>query len=303
MSGADVPYHLRPNKFVDRQLFIDLLSRVGQIRPLANYVYSSMGGKFLEDHRALHMATELRELVSIDENERVVARQNFNKPFESITCLPMTAGSFVDEFPTFSSRYPAGTGFVTWLDYTAPKDRLTQLQEFSNLVSHLQEFDIVKITLNANVETLGGRGQLPAGFPTIRSFRLSAFQKQLSQFPSDPTEDEMVQPTFPRALARSIGCAAQKGIEVVTGAVVYPLAVLAYRDGTHTMLSSACIVLSDRGARAFTEHPAISDWLYRARSWGDVSWISVPDLSVKEKLHIDRLLRKRLVTTVGSGRC
>ena len=39
MSGVDVPYHLRPNKYVDRQIFIDLLHRLDRVRPLSRSVY------------------------------------------------------------------------------------------------------------------------------------------------------------------------------------------------------------------------------------------------------------------------
>jgi hypothetical protein len=69
-----------PTQFVDRQLFVDLLAGVGRLRDFSKYIYISMGGKFLEDHRALQMALDVSELISIDANPEVVARQDFNKP-------------------------------------------------------------------------------------------------------------------------------------------------------------------------------------------------------------------------------
>ena len=290
MNGAEVPYHLRPNKFVDRQLFVDVLARVGRLRDLSKYVYVSMGGKFLDDHLALHMALEVRELISIDASPDVVARQDFNKPFESMKCLPKTAAEFVDEFSVFASEYPADTNFVVWLDYTDPKDRLLQLQEFSKLIAHCQPFDIVKITINANIRTLRAEGQLPAGFPTVREWRLSIYQSQLGQFPGNATAEEMVQLHFPRVLARSVAAAAKHGIETLRESTVRPLGVFVYSDGPHTMLSSTWIVLPEAEADSFMSERPIASWPFLAPSWEDVARINVPDLSTREKLHIDRLL-------------
>ena len=81
MSGTDVPYHLRPNKYVDRQIFIDLLHRLDRVRPLSSSVYVSMGGKFLDDHKAIRFAFDLKASVSLEKFAEVVPRQNFNKPF------------------------------------------------------------------------------------------------------------------------------------------------------------------------------------------------------------------------------
>jgi hypothetical protein len=232
----------------------------------------------------------VRELISIDASPGVVARQEYNKPFDAMKCMAKTAAEFVDDFSAFASSYPPDTNFVVWLDYTNPKDRLLQLQEFSKLISHFQPFDIVKITINANIKTLGAEGRLPAGFPTIRDWRLSIFQSQLSQFPSNLTADEMIQLHFPRVLARSIAAAAKHGIAPLRDATVRPLAVFVYSDGPHTMLSSAWIVLPEAEADRFMGEPPIANWPFLAPSWEEVAAINVPDLSTKEKLHIDRLL-------------
>jgi hypothetical protein len=290
VNGAEVPYHLRPNKFVDRQLFVDLLARVSRLRDFSKYVYISMGGKFLDDHRALHMALEVTELISIDASPEVVARQDFNKPFDSMRCLPKTAAEFVDEFSTFASTYPSDTHFVVWLDYTSPKERLLQLQEFSKLIGHFQPFDIVKITMNANINTLGAGDRPPPGFQTIREWRLQVYQSQLGQFPSNPTVEEMDQLHFPRVLARSIAAAGKRGIETFRDTTLRPLSVFSYSDGPHNMLSSAWIVLPQSEADSFMHKPPIANWPYLAPSWEDVARINVPDLSTREKLHIDRLL-------------
>jgi len=55
MTGEQIPYHLRPNKYVERELFCELLLRLGSQFDLKKYMYASMGGKFLTDHYLMHI--------------------------------------------------------------------------------------------------------------------------------------------------------------------------------------------------------------------------------------------------------
>ena len=72
MSGASIPYHLRPHKSVDRRLFLDLLTRYERWKPLADYIYISMGAYPLEDHKLVHRHLGISRLISFDlENDTV----------------------------------------------------------------------------------------------------------------------------------------------------------------------------------------------------------------------------------------
>lgn len=242
MSGIDVPYHLRPNKFVDRQIFVDLLHRLDRVRPLSKSMYVSMGGKFLDDHKAVRFAFDLLGSASIEKFDRVVPRQDFNKPFEDVKCIRSESKDFVHGFSEFRAEYPEGTNFLVWLDYVAPNERLSQLEEFSTLIGFGQPYDVVRLTLNANVETVkGSDAKKPDQFKTVRDWRLSVFASQMSKFPSQPTESEMTAAAFPALLARTVGVAAREGTKGKKF-VARPLSVTAYTD-VHTMLSITAILL------------------------------------------------------------
>lgn len=287
MSGIDVPYHLRPNKYVDRQIFIDLLHRLDRVRPLHRSVYVSMGGKFLDDHKAIRFAFDLAGSVSIEKFGRVVPRQNFNKPFEDVDCLESESKDFVSGFSEFRSRYPEDTNFVVWLDFVKPAERLIQLEEYSTLVGFGKPFDVFRITINANAETLkGSDAKKPDQYKTVKEWRLAIFESQLRKFPCDATANEMTAAGFPAVLARAIGVAALDGAKRKKF-VVRPLAITSYSDG-HPMLSVTAILLPSDEADAFMAQPWIADWKHRATDWGSVSKIDVPDLSMKEKMLIDR---------------
>src|SRR5690348_4779175 len=95
MSGASIPYHLRPHKAVDRRLFLDLLTRFERWRSLSGYAYLSMGAYPLEDHKLVHRLFGLTKLVAFDLEAEVVARQNFNKPIDTCRCVQMKSGDVV----------------------------------------------------------------------------------------------------------------------------------------------------------------------------------------------------------------
>ena len=46
------PYHQRPNKTVDRYLFVELLSKINRYRHIGDYSYIGLGGPSLEDFTA-----------------------------------------------------------------------------------------------------------------------------------------------------------------------------------------------------------------------------------------------------------
>ena len=75
-SPSSVPFHLRPNKYVERRVFIELLDYVHGAFGMSNALYISMGGRLLEDHRLVHDAFRTRRLISIEADADAVINQN-----------------------------------------------------------------------------------------------------------------------------------------------------------------------------------------------------------------------------------
>jgi len=80
MSGSSIAYHLRQNKAIERNLFIELLARVGRVRNISEYEYIGFGGPLLEDYKALHAALRIKRMHSIEREENTFKRQKFNRP-------------------------------------------------------------------------------------------------------------------------------------------------------------------------------------------------------------------------------
>src|SRR5436309_2152627 len=108
MSGTEVPYHLRVNKYIERQVFAEALGHIDHTFPLSAYAYVSMGGAYLEDFRMVHQAFGIRRLFSFDAEESVIARQRVNAPFDFIRCECAKSGEVIDNIDNLLSDLDAG---------------------------------------------------------------------------------------------------------------------------------------------------------------------------------------------------
>ena len=100
MTGGNVAYHLRPNKYVERHLFAELLAKLCLNEPM-NYTYISMGGAYLEDHRLIHQTLGLKSLFSFEADQEIHKRQLFNQRPFCIKCIQKPISDFVDNLDGF----------------------------------------------------------------------------------------------------------------------------------------------------------------------------------------------------------
>lgn len=147
-KGASVAYRLRPNKAVDRELFVSFLSRLAATLELEKYRYVGLGGAFLEEFRLLHARTGIMDMVCVEREEAVHERQKFNRPVASIECIHSTLEDYLqgEEF---------STPIVLWLDYTEPGGIRSQIECFCSQIAELPIYSVIRITLNANPGGLG----------------------------------------------------------------------------------------------------------------------------------------------------
>lgn len=287
MNGAAVPYHLRPNKFIDRQIFVETLGRIAAYTDLSKYSYVSMGGKYLEDFKVIHSNFGIVKMFSIEKDRAAAQRQEFNKPFDFIECRKMSSGDLVANFERFQHDLKTENS-VTWLDYTS-SDRGEQLREFQALVAKLNVGDVVKITINAAMSSFveptrnESRG-------TYKKKLLAATQESLGDYFISKLAKlaKMTSSGISEILFEAIKKAANQGIfQGSGGPKVKPLVLTRYRDGQQ-MVTASLIVIGRSDAALFTRKSRINKWPLHSRSWVDIKEISVPDLSIKEKLEIDK---------------
>lgn len=282
MSGSNVPYQLRPNKFVERQLFYELLEAIHRARPMTDYGYFSMGGKFLVDHSALHARFDMKNLYSIEGCSVTYKRQLFNRPFKFIRCWNELSSTFVGRFEEFVSEL-GDKSLIAWLDYTKPKDRRNQLEELQTLVSKMRPYDVFKITMNASTQTLEGGKE---------ESRLDRIRKQLGEDAYLPNgvgrPDVAKSDKFAVVLAKAIKTAVLESAENA-GLIAIPLAVFRYSDGQQ-MLTVTGILMEEDKKEWFLDATKLNEWPFLPDNWATVKLISVPDLSQKERRFLDERL-------------
>ena len=290
MSGAWVSYHLRQNKAVDRMLFIDLLSKLNRYIPIPSYEYIGFGGAFLEDHKLIHSHFGNMNLTSIEMDDHVWERQKFNLPLNCIKRAKTRSNDFID---SFNPSNPS----IIWLDYANPNERRDQLMELQRLLPKLDNNDVVKITLNANPQTIlpdsetkpdGKRYTQDEALP----IRLDRLNKKLGDYlPQNVTPNEMTKKKFPSVLCRAIEYAANKGMESRRSKSIFqPLTAFSYADSEHQMLTVTGIILERNKITEFFKKTNVKKWKLATSKWGEFQEIKVPSLTVREKMFLDQML-------------
>ncbi len=288
-AGASLPYHLRPHKAVDRRIFVDLLSRVERWRPLNDYVYLSMGAYPLEDHKLVHRILGMRNLITFDYDDEVVARQVFNRPVASCHCLMKNSGEVVAQLDGLIAECGIEPeGVVVWLDYTDPKKLGTQVREFQTLLDKMGHGDIVRVTVNAHPNELADGLRTAVPVEEKRESQFTKLKRRIEDFlPSWVTAADMTAETLPRVLAESFSSAALAAIPATSNLVVSPLSIVRYADGQQ-MLSITAMLCERDQVSAMREQTGIDAWPFGSPNWSTVHNLIVPALTLREKLFLER---------------
>lgn len=283
-SGSNIPYHLRQNKAVERVLFEEQLKILGSWlldvsnKSIEEYRYVGFGGPFLEDFKSIHRNLNIKNMLSIEYDENTLMRQRFNKP---ISCINLP-----DE-PLDSSEFITKDQFqietILWLDYVNT-DYNSQLNDIKNAVEKMNEFDILKMTFNANVSNIKSEKE------NLHEGRLEEFSKLISDDyrPSKMDPDSFTAKRFHNVLIKEIQNALSLGVRHKKDVEFVILSAFVYKDG-QKMLTVCCILLTTKSKAKFEEKAKLKDWEFYFHD-DKVYDISLPSLSARERIEIERLL-------------
>lgn len=284
MSASGLPYRLRPNKYVDRELFAELLSVAVARKGADSYAYISMGGPHLVDHHAVMRRAGLRKFVSIEEEPDVVPRQRFNAAAPDSICEAVESGELPSRIQGYLERL-GSERVIVWLDFTKPK-RMRQLREVEELATFMQTGDVLRVTLNADFKTAeekriaelsNQQKALPA-----ETRRALILKKEVGKYlPGSMTNVKSGE--IGRALVACVGRACEFGIERSSGGrAAVPLLLTEYSDTTRMV--TATVLFSDDGYEDIT---TLRRWEHAASDWSHVERLTIPDLSSRERQALD----------------
>jgi len=284
MSGATLAYNLRRNKYVERQLFMELLSRFSRWEEIGNYLYIGFGGVYFEEFKLLHTRFSIKKMISLEREEWMLARQQLNIPYGCITPFHASSSDLVRNIDTYRDIGEV-TNLLIWLDYVTPSELPTQLSEIRSLISKLESGDVLKITFSLHAGWLNkgqSEGPLTNRLENLRSQLGSAYLAEGISI-SDVTNEGLPH-VYLDALKRKIaeGLAENMKLEFL------PLGCYTYNDGTPMLTITGALV--DRKVQAkFEDRLGLNKLDFTSPQW-EIHQIDVPDMSLRERLEIDRKL-------------
>lgn len=268
-------YNLRPNKSVDRFLFVDLLLRLRSVIDYSDFTYVGLGGPFMEDFRLIHSHFPEIKLICIESDSNTQKRQRYNRPCRTIK---FHEGDTAD-FPSTADFNP-NKKHIVWLDFM--KSLREEFGDFQNYINQVCPGSIIKVTLNCNAD------QFYSNTDLLQSEKVQNFiSSYVDYLPKDVENHLFRRKEFPSLLLEMLKIASQKASISINSSKFFPLTAFKYRDG-QPMLTLTGIVLPNQGIKAY--NTALKGWKYKCTSWTQPIEIDVPNLTLKERLHLDSIL-------------
>lgn len=270
------PYHLRPNKAVDRFAFLDAIRKLDRIERLSGYTYYGFGGPYLEEFRLLYEFCPGMKMVSIEEDEETVKRQKFHLPCGTVHLENLDFNSFLI---TYQPKKERG---VFWLDYTNLE--YSNFTEFGALLAKLPENSMVKLSVKCQPKDY---------YESPQSFK----DRFGSLMPDQTISIPRLMPEFATLLQDMAQITAQRALPGSSGFRFQPVSSFFYSDtvGMFTVTGIIC----KRGDRGREVRKAYEDWEFANLNWARPRQINVPTLSTKERLFLQSHLPSKKAKDFG----
>lgn len=286
MSGSTIPYQLRPNKAVDRYIFIDLLIKLNRLIEIEKSHYVGFGSFALEDFKYLHTHLGIQEMTSLEIDRETFKRQKFNMPLTCINAQNISSTEYINDYVR-QSNY----SMIIWLDYTMPKAIRFQIEEFQSLLLKSNINDVIKLTLNANATSYYEKQSNEETKKQIEKNRQKKLQNKLGElYPSASIQvDMMSKEKFPEAMSKIVEYAAALILQGNQEKYFQPLTIFSYADG-QTMLTVTGILLNKEDKEDFLQTTQIHQWEIANTQWSKPRSINLPNFTLQEKIFVDSML-------------
>ncbi len=258
-------YRLRPNKAVERLLFVEAIQHIAKLNDLSEYTYYGLGGAFLEDFRIMNDFFGELGLVSIEGKEEIIKRQQFHLPCRNIRLRQMRFRSFLQSYAA------GGEKSIFWLDYT----RLSwpEIDDFMSVLEKLELWSMAKITVRAQPRDFKCPGNLRRKFAKI----LPPGVDDPPKLPSD----------FAALILKMLRIGTQQALKNYPDRLFQPVSSFFYNDST-PMLTLTGIVCRPNDVKIVRD--TFDNWAFSNLAWDPPTKVSVPTLSTKERLKLQSVL-------------
>jgi hypothetical protein len=236
----------------------------------------------LEDFKIMHDYFGIKKLISLENDPEVYKRQGKNKPFSCIRCLNTSSDQYIN-------NYSSKNNSIFWLDYAESKAFDKQFKEFQNLLPKLSAGDIIKITLNVEMNSLS---RTKKHNKEAREKILKLIEQQIGDY-IDPntTYEDITEDNLPKLILKAFGVACGEIMQGLNNYDFIPLLTTTYKD-SHQMMTITGIFIEKKSSQEFLEKTGLTNWEYYTGGWKNIIEIKLPELTIREKFFIDILLPK-----------
>ena len=285
-------YHLRPNKFIDRQLFISMLIKLQSHLEFSKYCYVGFGSYLFDDFKIMHNNLAISNMISLECDPEIKKRAEFNKPLKCIKIKSETSTDFIDYFGHDENNY------IFWLDYTNPADIGVQFSDYCSLLNQLEAGDVIRITLNANPSSLGEKKDKKG--EELWDMRLKELKSRIGQYlPLDVKKDQVVTKKYPLLLLSALKNGTNQTLKESAVQNLFPVPILSsiYADGQQ-MITLSILILDDHNREKdiltslYPQFKGDEKIVEKVKDlvWNSPNKISIPSLSTKEILTMNSML-------------
>ncbi len=143
-SYEKINYLLRPNKSVERKMVCEMLSGISSIKDLSTYMYVGLGSVYFADFLLFHRNLGIAKMVSIESDDKVKDRCEFNKPF---SCIDLKMGESTSILPNLEIQ---DNDSIVWMDYDGVISD-SVFSDINTVVSKMRPDSFFMLSLNADI--------------------------------------------------------------------------------------------------------------------------------------------------------
>lgn len=285
-------YYLRPNKYIDRELFIQTLSRLHAQFCFQKYTYIGFGSYLFDDFKSIHRQLGIKRMFSFEKEEKIYQRACFNKP---LSCIKI----YNQDIEEFISSEDLPKKAIYWLDFTDPKQLAQQISLFCTLLNKAYSGNIVRLTLNVNIPSLeklrNSDGTTTTPPPNERARKLiNDTKSKLSQYLGNTElSEQTILKTYPTVILQCLNNAAMQTLSSTQSKIAYPLFTAKYADSTE-MLTHTLLIL-DKKESLESIRKSLTDMPYETGKKESILEIKAPQLSLKERIEINQRMSGKYI--------
>lgn len=287
MSGVDLPYRLRPAKYVDRELFAELIGQIVSLEGRDDWIYVSMAGEHLVDIQSIYRRSGISKFYTFDIKQDVVDRQRFNRNLPSIQFERHASTELADRLDEIVDA--AGVeNVIIWLDFTGAGRRKDQIDDFVAILKKLSPGDICRLTLDAGhyffVDLRDRWAPKDLANAPLHERLAAGFRDALAPY-SDPSVAALDKTDLASELIACVGRACPMAADRPADIVRFvPLLLTHYGDG------STMVTVTVRCESESEPLTVPGGWEWQPTDWTQVQTVRADVLSAKERALIDARL-------------